>query len=290
MRVQLGCGQITWRGVPEESVLDDISRAGYAGAPMNARNGRSADDVRSLYDSHGLVAAPGYFGGEFWDAAQRDEQLATARHLAAVSQELGVTEIYVASNGFDTRTRAGRTRKEAVTNVRPDDGLTEADFRQLTDTVQAVGEVFLEKGVRACFHNHVGTFVETEDEIERLLAATDPQVVFLGPDTGHLAWAGVDVVEFTRRHAGRIKTMHLKDIDLQVRDEGHAAGWDYSTFEQKAIWTEIGEGGVDFGTVFSLLDGAGFDGWLIVETDVTQKSSPFESARISRENLRPFGF
>lgn len=290
MRVQLGCGQITWRGVPEDQVLDDIHRAGYAGAPMNARGGRSAQDVRSLYDSHGLLPAPGYFGGDFWDPDKREEHLATARHYAAVSQELGVTELYVASSGFDAIGRGGRTRKQAVTNVRAEDQLSDKEFTQLTDTVQAVGEILLEKGVRACFHNHVGTFVETEEEIERLLSATDPEVVFLGPDTGHLAWAGVDVVEFTRRHAARIKTMHLKDIDLRVREEGHAAGWDYPTFEQHAIWTEIGDGGVDFATVFNLLDGADFGGWLIVETDVTQQPSPYESARISRENLRRFGF
>jgi inosose dehydratase len=290
MRVELGCGQITWRGVPEESVLDDIHHAGYKGAPMSARNDRTAEQIRDFYASHGLVAAPGYLGGDFWDASRHQDHLATARKFAELSQALGLTEVYVAAGGFDQATRAGRTRKQAVTNVRAEDKLTDQQFQQLTDTVKAIGETLLEKGVRACFHNHAGTFVETEDEIERLLDAVDPEILFLGPDTGHLAWAGVDVVEFTRRHADRIKTMHLKDIDLAVRERGVAAGWDYGTFEQNAIWAEIGEGGVDFGTVFELLDGAGFGGWLIVETDVTQKSSPAESARISRENLRKYGF
>ncbi|HEX3815737.1 MAG TPA: sugar phosphate isomerase/epimerase [Mycobacteriales bacterium] len=290
MRVDLGCGQITWRGVPEESVLDDIHQAGYKGAPMSPRNERTAEDIRALYDAHGLIAAPGYLGGDFWIADRQADHLATARKFAELSHGLGLTEVYVAAGGFDAQTRSGRTRKQAVTNVTAEDKLTDAEFKQLTDTVQAVGEILLEKGVRACFHNHAGTFVETEDEVERLLAGTDPEVVFLGPDTGHLAWAGVDVIEFARRHASRIKTMHLKDIDLAVRAEGVAAGWDYSTFEQHAIWAEIGEGGVDFATLFEILDGAGFAGWLIVETDVTQKASPLESAKISRANLRKYGF
>jgi inosose dehydratase len=289
MQVELGCGQITWRGVPEESVLDDIHQAGYAGAPWGARNERTAAQIRELYAGYGLVAAPGYLGGDFWEASKQDEHLATARKYASISAELGLTEVYVAAGGFNQTTRAGRTRRQAVTNVAADDKLTDAEFGVLTSTVQAIGEVLLERGVRCCFHNHVGTFVETEDEIERLLAATDPEVVFLGPDTGHLAWAGVDVLEFSRRHKSRIKTMHLKDIDLAVQAEGHAAGWDYSTFEQHAIWAEIGEGGVDFATLFGILDSAGFGGWLIVETDVTQKSSPLESAKISRENLRALG-
>ena len=83
--------------------------------------------------------------------------------------------------------------------------------------------------------------------------------------------------------------MHLKDIDLAVRAEGHSAGWDYKTFEEHAIWTEIGDGGVDFPALFGILDGAGFDGWLIVETDVTQQPTPRDSAVLSREALRKMG-
>ncbi len=289
MKVDLGCGAITWRGVPEDEVLGEISDAGYAGAPWSARDGRTADDIRALYQRHGLIAAPGYFGSNFWDADKRDEHVATARRYAEISQQLGMTEIYIADGGFNSTAPSGRTRREAVAHVRPEDALPDKEFDVMIETLQAVGEALLDKGVRACFHNHIGTFVETEDEIERLLGATDPEVLFLGPDTGHLAWAGVDVLEFARRHASRIKTMHLKDIDMAVRATGAAAGWDYRTFEDNAIWTEIDEGDVDFGALFGILDGAGFNGWLIVETDVTQLSSPRESATVSRENLRRFG-
>jgi inosose dehydratase len=289
MRVDLGCGQITWRGLSPESALADIARAGYAGAPWGGRNSSSAADVVALHQKYGLAPAPSYFGGEFWDPSQREAHVAAARRYGEISRELGLSEVYVASSGFDRQTRSGRTRKQAAAHVTEDDKLTDQEFGELVRTLRAVGETLNEYGVRACFHNHVGTFVETEDEIERLLAAIDPEVLYLGPDTGHLAWAGVDPVAFTRRHAERIKTMHLKDMSAQVRDQGVAENWDYGTFEAHAIWAEIGEGAVDFPAIFEILDGAGFDGWLIVETDVTQKESPYESARVSRENLRKLG-
>jgi inosose dehydratase len=114
-------------------------------------------------------------------------------------------------------------------------------------------------------------------------------VLFLGPDTGHLAWAGVDVVEFARRHGSRIKTLHLKDIVASVREEGVAAGWSYSTFEENAVWTELGQGAVDFPGLLDVLDSNGFNGWLIVETDVTQLPTPLESAVVSRQYLRSLG-
>ena len=293
LNVKLGCGQITWRhpaaaGSTEDDVLADIATAGYQGAPWSGPD-RGADTIRELWQRHGLEPAPSYLGGDYWDPDQREQQVAAARRAAEVSEQLGLTEIYVAAGGFNATTRSGRTRRDVVAHSGPDDSLSDEQFAELAETMQAVGRATLEHGVRACYHNHGGTFVEREDEIERLLAATDPEVLFLGPDTGHLAWAGIDVVEFARRHGDRIKTVHLKDVDGAVQAKGAGEGWDYSTFEQNAIWTEVGQGDVDFAGLFQVLSDHDFDGWLIVETDVTQLAGPAESARVSRDYLRSVG-
>lgn len=287
--VDLGCGQITWdNSLSEDAVLSDIAAAGYVGAPLSAR-GRTPDEVRAAYANHGLRPAPGYFGANFWDVDRHDEFVAQAREQARIHAALGVGELYVAVGGFDLTGPSGRTRAAVAGHVDATDALPDKDFEQLARTLDAIGRATLDEGVRSCFHNHVGTFVETEAEIERLLSMVDPDVLFLGPDTGHLAWGGVDVVEFTRRHADRIKTAHLKDVTESVVNEGRANGWDYGTSVQHGVWTEIGEGYVDFATTLQLLDDAGFTGWLIVETDVTQKPTALESATICRDNLHKLG-
>lgn len=293
MNLTLGCGQITWHRSPregptEDSVLADIASAGYDGAPWVGAE-HDAADIRAALQRHGLAPAPTYLGADFWDPSQRAAHVESARTLARRSRELGLTELFVAAHGFDFETSLGRTRWQAAAHSLPGDSLSDQQFGELVRTLQAVGEAALEFGVRACYHNHGGTVVEREDEIERLLDATDPEVLFLGPDVGHLAWAGIDVVAFARRHAARIKTMHLKDVDAEVRAQGAAQGWDYEAFERAGIWTEIGTGSVDFPGLFGVLDEHGFEGWLIVETDVTRLSSPRESARVSRENLRALG-
>jgi len=284
----IGCGQITWRGVPEPEVLDDIASAGYDGAPPKLGVDRSATETLDLYARHGLRPAPCYFSAPLWRQDLADEIVADARRAARFVRELGLTEMYVAPGG-DYVARSGRTRRQAAGQVEVADGLTDEEFRAVAAVLEAVGGASLEEGVRSCFHNHVGTVIESEDEIERLLRLTDPERVFLGPDTGHLAWAGVDVVDFCRRHAGRIRTMHLKDIDGGVRRRGIVAGWDYDAFAERGIFAELGEGCVDLPAALQLLDGAGFSGWLIVETDVTRKPTALESARISRAYLRSVG-
>jgi inosose dehydratase len=289
--IEIGCGQITWsNATPEEQVLAEIVQAGYAGAPAGPSAGRTAEQAQALFARHGLKPAPGYLGVDFWQAEQHDSILARAREHAAFMREVGCTELYVAAGGFTSYiTASGRSRAQLAGHVASKDAITNAEYQQFADTLNQVGAITLEHGVRSCFHNHVGSVIETREEIDRLLALVDPALVFLGPDTGHLAWAGADPVAFCRDYASQIKTIHVKDVDLAVRDRGRAQEWDYGTFTANGIFAELGEGGVDFPAIFAILRDAGFAGWVIAETDVTQKPTALESATISRAYLRSIG-
>ena len=296
--ILVGCGQITWtrftskgaeRLAPEEQILAEIAQAGYDGAPAGPEEGRSTRETIELYARYGLRPAPGYIGTAFWDKQRRGEILERMRQHASFSREAGCTELYVAPGGFDYVTRSGKTRRETAGHVRPEDSLTDDEFAIFAETLNLAGEITLAEGVRSCFHNHVGTVIETRAEVDRLLALTDPGLVFLGPDTGHLAWAGADPVGFCRDYAARIKTLHLKDIDAGVRDRGRDAGWDYGTFTDDGVFVELGEGCVDFPAILAILRAADFSGWLIAETDVTQKPTALESVTISRAYLRSLG-
>jgi inosose dehydratase len=287
--IRVGCGQITWRGLPEAQALEDIARAGYEGSPPRLDIERSAQETLELYHGYGLEPAPCYVAAPFWRDEQRAATVERARQAAAFVRQLGCTEMYVAPGG-EYVAPSGRHRRQVAGHVAPEDRLLPEELRVFVDTLNAVGKAARAEGVRACFHNHVGTPIETGDEIEDVLAATDPELVFLGPDTGHLAWAGVDAVDFCRRHLARIKTMHLKDIDPAVRARGRDQAWDYDTFAAaQGIFVELGEGCVDVPAILELLRATEFDGWLIVETDVTRKPSPYASARASRDYLRRIG-
>jgi len=276
--------------MPEEQALAEIAQAGYAGAPAGPKAGKSAAEVIATFAGYGLQPAPGYLGADYWDKAQEENILQRARDYAAFAQEAGCTELYVAAGGFNSYvTKRGLTRNQIAGHVKPEDAMSDAEFAQFAKVLNQVGEITLAQGVKSCFHNHVGSTIETREEIDRLWRLVDPNLVFMGPDTGHLAWAGADVIQFCRDYAGSIKTMHIKDVNKQVMDEGVAAEWDYRTFSDKGIWTELGQGCVDFPAVFQILNDAGFRGWIIVETDVTQLPTPLESAIVSRNYLRTLG-
>jgi inosose dehydratase len=296
-KISVGCGQLTWFQFPhadgtpwtEEEILTEIAGAGYEGAPASPMPDMTVAENAALYEKLGMRPAPGYLGAAFWRANEKESILEQARRQAAASREFGCTELYVAPSGGIGEIWGGRTRGQAAGHVTPTDALSDDEYKQFAETLNEVGRITLDAGVASCFHNHVGTPIETREEVDRLMELVDPAVVFLGPDTGHLAWGGTDPVAFFRDYAGQIRTFHIKDIDGDVALRGREAEWDYRTFSQHGVFTELGQGIVDVPAILATMQERDFSGWIIVETDVTQRPTALESAQISRDYLRSLG-
>lgn len=286
----IGCGQITWpRDVAEEAVLTDIAAAGYAGAPIGPKPATSPADRTALWQRFQLKPAPGYIGADFWDPSKYAAIIAQTTSYAQFAREVGLDACYVAANVDNTKVVNGRTRMQAAGHATAADSLTDAEWAQFIATISEVATILNAHGVRAAFHNHVGSFVETRAELDRLMVAVSPDLLALGPDTGHMAWAGDDAVDMVKTYASRIITMHLKDVNAAAAARARADKTDYRGAERYGVWTELGQGCVDFPTIFATLKQVGFAGWLIVETDVTQLPTPLASAQQSRAYLRSLG-
>ncbi|MBC8140166.1 MAG: TIM barrel protein [Armatimonadetes bacterium] len=275
-----------------ERILTEIAESGYAGVPAAPYSGETPAETLAHLARFGLVAAPGYLAaGEPWKRANLAPLVEKAKRFAAFAAAVNVSECFLDADGWGYYTASGKTRPEIAGRVTAADGLSGDEFAVLADTLNAVGAAMRKTGnVRACLHNHVGTVLESQAELENILAITDPEAVFIGLDTGHLAWAGADVPGFVERHAARIAAIHLKDIYQNVRQKGVAEHWKYATFTQNGLFAEPGAGAVDFPRVLSALRGADYAGWLLVETDVTTRATPGESLRVSREYLRGLGY
>ena len=299
MAIHIGCVPITWgkwrREAPEEwtedRVLREVAQAVYEGVSSGPKPDKSPREVVESLAAYGLKPAPGYLGADYWKPEALPDLRERAKRVAEFHREAGLTEVFVAAGGFDYASRAsGKTRRELAGHVGEGDGLSDEEYKRFAERLHEIGGILLREGVRPCFHNHVGTVIETRGEVDRLFALLDPAVIFQGPDTGHLAWAGADVTQFFRDYADRIKTAHLKDIDASVRDRGRQEEWDYGKFTSEGVFVELGEGCVDFPELMRILEGAGFSGWLLAETDVTQKPSALESATVSRDYLKSIGY
>lgn len=287
--VLIGCGQLTWKNVSADTVMEEIALSGYDGAPGPLSLDRPVDEVVAWFGTFAMKPAPPYFAARFWDLAEEAGILDKASGIARYVRGLGCTELYVAATGMEHIAASGATRRDLAGQVGPGDALTTEEFSQFGKVLGAFADATSAEGVASCFHPHVGTVIETAAELGTLLAAAETDTLYLGLDTGHIAWAGDDPVQVCLQHLPRVKTLHLKDVNNDVRRQGVSAGWSYGQFTEAGVFAELGEGMVDFPVILTALAKTGFDGWLIVETDVTMKPSPLESATISRQYLTTLG-
>lgn len=137
-----------------------------------------------------------------------------------------------------------------------------------------------------CCHHHMGTGVQTVEEIDRFLELTDPELVFLLFDSGHLTFAGVDPVPVLQKHIGRIRHVHLKDVRLSIRDQARREGLSFLDAVRAGVFTVPGDGDVDFAPIFDILDRSGYEGWVVVEAEQDPaKANPFEYAVKARRYI-----
>lgn len=252
-----------------DQVLAEVAAAGFGAVHTEVPDGEGVAAYRARLGRHGLAPAPGYLAGQLHRRDARPELLERARRAAAQHAELGLAEIFVA--GGLVPERLGRPARSA--DLAPE----VATLDLVAESVRLVAEVMVREGVRACVHNHVGSPIESEAELEHVLAATDPGLVRLGPDTGHLAWAGADPAAFLARHGDRVGALHLKDVRLAVVERGRREDLDYGGLVALGIWAELGLGDLPLEACLRAV--AEHDLWVVVEVDRASLPTPLESAR-----------
>jgi inosose dehydratase len=271
-------------------VLDEIRDTGYVGTefgdwgfmPTDAAALRRELDQRKLSMVGAFV--PVAFVDPQAHAAGAEVAVRTASLLAAVE---GKAPFIVLAD--DNGKNPARTAKAG--RITASDGLSDAQWRTFAAGVESVARAVLEQtGLRCVFHHHAAGFVETPEEVARLLELTDPKLVGLCFDTGHYRFGGGDPVQGLRRHRQRIWHMHFKDCSPQVHERSRAEGWDYFGSLKHGIFCELGRGDVDFAEVLGELRRTDYGGWIVVEQDVLPgMGAPKEFAQRNREFLRRLG-
>ncbi|MEV4755962.1 sugar phosphate isomerase/epimerase [Micromonospora sp. NPDC049559] len=251
--------------LPADELLAGLAGAGYAGID-NGPPGYlgTRDDLADRLARHGLGLAGG------WVDLRYDDPDGFAADLAGLDAAL---DLFAAVPVDDARFAPRPTLAcppDPARFARPGIpldatlGLPAERWPQFADRIQLAADRCRERGFEPAFHYHLGTYVETEAEVDRLLELTDVGVCL---DTGHLLLAGGDPVAAARRWAGRIRQVHLKDADPAVQTRVRADGGGLTEIVAAGGFCRLGTGAVDLPGVLSALAGTGYAGWLVVEQD-----------------------
>ena len=144
--------------------------------------------------------------------------------------------------------------------------LDDGEWRRLAENLEHVEDLAAGHGLAMALHPHAGSVVETDDQIERILAESDVPVCL---DTGHLAIGGSDPAGFVRRHAERIRHVHLKDVDAGLAEQVRAGALPLLDATRRGLFRPLGRGDASIGDVVELLDRHGYGRWLVLEQDTT---------------------
>jgi inosose dehydratase len=210
---------------------------------------------------------------------ERDPLPEVRRVLSGFGAEGGESAEGVEGAGSMERSNPGLTLVLAAVHgldgydERP--ALDAAGWTALLTNLDRIAALAADAGVRAVLHPHVGTMVERADEVDRVL---DGSGVPLCLDTGHLLIGGADPVALAARATGRVAHVHLKDVDAALADEVQRGEVRYTDAVRTGIYRPLGAGDIDIAAIIGSLEGAGYDGWYVLEQDTVIDHEPAPGA------------
>ena len=272
------------------TVLNEMVETGYAGTELGDWGFMPTDPAKLANEltTRKLELLGAFVPVALANAESHNEGIQKALKVANLMHSAGYKNAFIVladDNGSiqDRTKNAGR--------ITPSIGMDEKQWRNFSKGADQVALAVKEKfGMRTVFHHHCAGYIETEDELDKLMALTDPELLGLCLDMGHLAFGGGDPVATLKKHYKRIWHVHFKDFDPKVGVESRKYGWDYFESVRHGVFCELGKGNVDFHQITKELVQRNYKGWIVVEQDVLPgMGSPKNCALNNRKFIETLG-
>jgi len=238
--------------LPVERVLSEMSEMGFPATELGSEGDLPSDptELTSILSEHDLDLLAAFVPMLVHDPAEANETLRRAEDMAKLLQATGATYF----NTSPVTTWDWAPRRE----------LTEAEWDHTWLMFDKIEEIADAHGLIQVLHEHVGTIVETKDEIQRTV---DNSAIRFVLDTAHFAVGGYDPADFVDRHADRVGLVHIKDCDLAIAAKLNAGELTLMEAVQHGLFPNVGRGDLDIDRVIASLESKGYDGWYVLEQD-----------------------
>jgi inosose dehydratase len=263
-----------------EQCLDEAARIGFDGIEKGHKFPTTVEGLKAVLDPRGLRFVSGWHSTNLL-VNSLDSEKAAMQPFLDVLKGMGARVIIVC---------------ETSNAVHGNDAVALKDRPRLADDrwaafgagVEALAQFAAAQGVTLVYHHHMGTIVETEDEIDRLMAVTGPATHLL-LDTGHCRFGGGDPARLARRHMARVGHIHAKNVRPAIMAEVRDQGLSFLQGVRRGVFTVPGdsEGGVDFAPVLKTAAEHGYSGWLVIEAEQDAAlRNPFQYQSLGLKSLK----
>ena len=274
LRAKLGIAPIAWWNDDLEELSDDVSleeclrqasAAGFTGMETGQRFPMRMDELGPILDRFGISVCGGWFSGLLLDGDLEAEKDRIREQMDFFIAARAPCLVY----GEAARSIQGVRSAPLATGPR----LSTGEMRTYGRKMTAFAEWCAGEGMPIAYHPHMAAAIETEPEIDSFVSHTG-EAVRLACDTGHVVFAGGDVMRVIDRHHRRIDHVHVKDVRLGViggLDRGRDSFLDAVV---KGAFTVPGDGDLDFGEIVRRLASHGYQGWFVVEAEQDPVANP----------------
>jgi inosose dehydratase len=276
---------------PYSRVLDEIVKAGYVGTELGPYGFLPVEPslLRQELDRRGLKLCSAFVAIPLGDSGMHESGLAQVEQAAQLISQGGARLLILSDAVTPDRSAVAGRRQEANRL-----SWTEPQWRTAERAIQGTVSCCRRFGLNVAFHHHVGSHIETPEEVDHLLSLLAPGDLGLCLDTGHYRYGGGDPLELLQRVIDRIWCVHLKDIDEARLSESRRERLDFHSAVRNGVFARLGDGSIDFSSVLAMLRNSEFDGWVVVEQDVLEggrgAAAPLANAKAGREFLAELGY
>ncbi len=288
-KVTLGIAPIGWCNddMPElggectfEQIVSEMALAGFTGTEIGNKYPKDAKVLKAALDLRGMRVASRWFSSFLVEKPFAETEQAFVAELDFL-ESVGCNRINVSEQShsiqgqMDTPVFSGKY----VLQIE--------EWDRLCGGLTRLGKIAKDRGFKLCFHHHMGTVVQTEEEVDKLMEGTNPDLVFLCFDTGHFEFAGVSATKMLHKYVSRVGHVHLKDIRPEVIAKAKNENWSFLKSVREGAFTVPGDGSYAFPEAFEILSKASYTGWLLVEAEQDPaKANPLEYAIKARNYIQ----
>jgi inosose dehydratase len=288
-KVKLGIAPIAWTNddMPElggentfEQCISEMALAGFTGSEVGNKYPRDTKVLKKALELRKIQIASAWFSSFVITKPIEEVEVDFIKHRDFL-HEMGAKVIVVSEQSHSIQ------GKMDVPVFEGKPYFTDEEWEKLARGLEHLGKLAAEKDMKIVYHHHMGTGVQTLEEIDRLMEMTDPNYVYLLFDTGHLTFSEEDPEIVLRKYIHRIKHVHLKDIREEVLAQVKEQNLSFLQAVKKGVFTVPGDGFIDFEPLFNILAENNYEGWFVVEAEQDPAlANPLEYAIKAREYIR----
>ncbi len=263
-----------------DQCLDETAKIGFDGIEKGHKFPTDPAGLKAVLEPRGLRFVSGWHSLNLLTNSIEEEKAAMQPALdllkAMGSKVIIVCETSNAIHGNDA----------VAVNDRPK--LSDADWKTFGAGVEALAEYAAGQGIKLVYHHHMGTIVESEEEIDRLMENTGPHAHLL-LDTGHCLFGGGNPERVAKKYMHRVGHIHAKNVRPVVAREVRDENLSFLEGVRRGVFTVPGdaEGGVDFPPVLRIAAEHGYEGWLVIEAEQDPDvRNPFEYQSLGLKSLK----